>query len=143
MQEAKQGDTIKVHYTGKLNDGKVFDSSREREPFQFTLGGGQVIPGFNDGIVGMQVGDEKSFTIKSDDAYGPHRKELVLEVQREQLPEDFDPPYGEKLEMTNNEGQKIIVTVIGKTPEAIALDANPPLAGEDLTFDVELLEIVG
>lgn len=142
MAEAKKGDTVKVHYTGKLEDGSVFDSSDGRDPLEFTLGEGQVIPGFEAAVVGMNASDSKTTTISSDDAYGPHRKEMVAAVDRDQFPPDITPEVGQQLQMQRPDGQKIVVAVTEVSESSVTLDANHPLAGKDLTFEIELVEIV-
>lgn len=138
---AKDGDTVRVHYTGKLDDGEVFDSSRDREPIQFTVGSGQVIPGFETAIVGMEPGQERRVTIPAKDAYGPHRQENVVTVGHDQFPDEISPEVGQQLQMTQG-GQAFRVTVTGVSDDGVQLDANHPLAGRDLTFDLELVEIV-
>ncbi len=141
MSQAKQFDTVRVHYTGRLDDGSVFDSSRGREPIEFTIGGGQVIPGFEQAVVGMNPGEEKTVRIPSDEAYGPYRDEMVLTVQRDQFPPDIDPQVGQALQVQQSTGESLIVTVSEVSETAVKLDANHPLAGQDLTFDIELVEI--
>jgi peptidylprolyl isomerase len=140
MQQAKQGDTVVVHYTGTLSNGKVFDSSTGRDPLEFTLGGGQVIPGFDRAVDGMQVGDEKTVTIPADEAYGTRQSELTVTVERGQFPKNLKPAVGQQLQMSRG-GQVFVVTVLEVTDDRVVLDANHPLAGADLTFKLELLEI--
>ncbi len=142
MAEAKQGDTVKVHYTGKLDDGTVFDTSAEREPLQFTIGQGQIIPGFEEAVVGMSEGESKTTQIPSDAAYGPHRDEMIVEVDRSQFPPNLDPEVGQQLQIRQPDGQAIVVTVTDLSDESATLDANHPLAGKDLTFDIELVQVV-
>ena len=139
--EAKDGDTVKVHYTGTLEGGTVFDTSMEREPLEFTLGAGKMIPGFEEAVKGMQVGQSKTVTIPADKAYGPHRDERILLIEREQLPEDLNPEVGQRLQMRQTVGPTIPVIVIEVTETVIVVDANHPLAGKDLTFEIELVEI--
>lgn len=141
MAEAKNGDTVRIHYTGTLDDGTVFDSSEGQEPLEFTLGSGEVIPGFEQAIQGMQPGQKKEVTILSGDAYGAHNSEWVLVVDREELPEHIDPEIGQQLQLSQG-GQSFVVTVTEVTGENVTLDANHPLAGKDLTFELELVEIV-
>jgi peptidylprolyl isomerase len=140
MQEAKPGDTVRVHYTGTLGDGTVFDSSRDGEPLEFVLGKGQVITGVNDAVTGMQVGQEKTVTVAAEDAYGPHRNELTVTVGRDQFPDEIQPAVGQQLQMTRA-GEAFRVTVQEVAGDTVVLDANHPLAGEDLTFALELVEI--
>lgn len=137
----KQGDEVKVNYTGRLDDGTVFDSSEGREPLAFTVGNGQVIPGFDAAVDGMEIGDSKTITIPCAEAYGPYREDMVLKVPREQLPEGLDPEVGQQLQMGQSQEDMLIVSVTEVAAESITLDANHPLAGKDLTFDVELVEI--
>jgi peptidylprolyl isomerase len=141
MAEAKQGDTVHVHYTGRLTDGTTFDSSQDRDPLEITLGQGAVIPGFEKAVEGMSVGDQKTASIPVDEAYGPRRDELVMDVPRTQLPEGLDPKPGEQLRMQTPDGQAVPVVVAGTTDEIIKIDANHPLAGKDLTFDLLLVKI--
>jgi peptidylprolyl isomerase len=138
---AKSGDTVRVHYTGSLDDGSVFDSSAGREPLEFTLGDSAVIPGFEQAIAGMAPGEAKSVTIPAAAAYGDRREELVVRVPREQLPEGMDPTAGQQLQMTHP-GGVALVTVLGTDAESVTLDANHPLAGQELRFDLRLVEIV-
>jgi FKBP-type peptidyl-prolyl cis-trans isomerase 2 len=139
---AKTGDTVQVNYTGKLADGTVFDSSEGREPYEFNLGAGQAIPGFDKAILGMKVGEKKTVTIPSDEAYGPHLDDMVVEVPREKLPSNIEPKVGQMLEATRPDGEKIgfIITNVSDN-NTVTLDANHPLAGKDLTFDIELVKI--
>ncbi len=141
MAQAKQGDTVTVHYTGKLDDGTVFDSSVEREPLEFTLGEGLVIPGFENAVIGMNAGEKKTVDIASEEAYGPYRDELILSVNREQFPEDIQPEVGQSLQVQQPNGQPVVVTVAAVADEEVKLDANHPLAGKDLTFEIELMDI--
>jgi len=138
---AKTGDTVKVYYTGTLEDGTMFDTSREREPLEFTLGQGQLIPGFEQAVIGMKVGESKTVTIPADQAYGLYNNELISVIQRDQLPDDLDPAIGQRLQAQQPNGQTIEITVIDVSDTAITVDANHPLAGKDLTFAIELIEI--
>jgi len=142
MTKAKNGDTVKVHYTGKLTGGEVFDSSVNAEPLQFTLGQQQVIPGFEDAVVDMQPGETKTIEIAADDAYGQAREELKQTVQRSMLPDEIDLKVGMQLTAQNQNGQPFTVTVAEFDDDNVTLDGNHPLAGKDLTFDLELVEIV-
>ena len=141
MTQAKKGNNVKVHYTGKLQDGTVFDSSEGHDPLAFTVGSGQVIPGFDEAVIGMNKGDSKNVSIPVDKAYGPRNEELVLTAPLSQVPTDLDPEIGQQLEMGGPNGELVVVKVVAMTDEHITLDANPPLAGEDLVFDIELVEI--
>ena len=141
MAAAKKGDNVKIHYKGTLQDGTVFDSSEGREPLGFTLGGGQVIPGFDEAVMGMSTGETKNVLIPMDKAYGPRNEELIMPVPLNQVPKDLNPEAGQQLQMGGPNGQPVMVKVVDVTEEHIMLDANPPLAGEDLTFDIELVAI--
>lgn len=141
MSQAKKGDSVKIHYKGTLEDGSVFDSSEGREPLGFTIGSGQVIPGFEEAVMGMSVGDSKNVTIPADKAYGERKKELVMPIPRTQIPADINPEVGQRLQMSGPNGEPVIVSVAEVTDDAIMLDANPPLAGLDLTFDIEMVAI--
>jgi peptidylprolyl isomerase len=142
MSQAKQGDTVKVHYKGTLDDGSVFDCSDGRDPLEFRIGAGQIIPGFENAVVGMTPGDSKTVTIPSDEAYGPHREELILMVDPKQMPDDLNPEVGQQLQIRRPDEQMFVVTVTDISESGVTLDANHPLAGKDLTFEVNLLEIV-
>lgn len=142
MPEASKGNTVRVHYTGKFADGTIFDSSVDREPIEFTLGKGQVIPGFEAAISGMKPGDATTVTIPAEKAYGPHRQEMVLRVDRSQFPENMQLVVDAKLRIGLRNGQTAIVTVTEVGEDQVTLDANHPLAGKDLTFDLRLVEIV-
>lgn len=141
MTQAKMGDTVQVHYTGTLTDGTVFDSSAGSDPLEFTVGGGQVIPGFEQAVIGLEVGESKQTKIPADQAYGPHRNELVFTVERAQLPDGFAPTVGDQYQMTQPNGQAILVSVKEVSDAGVTLDANHPLAGMDLTFDIELVAV--
>jgi len=141
MTQAKVGDTVTVHYTGRLDDGTVFDSSANREPLQFTLGQGDLIPGFEQAVLGMAPGESKTETIPFDRAYGPYREEMVIEVDRQQLPTEIEPAVGQQLQVREESGAVIPVVITDITDESITLDANHPLAGEELTFDIQLVDI--
>ncbi len=141
MTAAKTGDKVKVHYVGKLDDGTVFDTSHEREPIEFTLGEKEMIPGFENGVVGMEVDETKTVRIPSDEAYGPHHDERMLEIGKDQVPENMELNVGQVLELAADEGQRVIVTVTDIGEETVKLDANHPLAGQDLNFEIKLVEI--
>ncbi len=141
--QAKTGDTVQVQYTGKLADGTVFDSSVGKDPLQFKLGSGQVIPGFDKAVTGMRVGEKKTVTIPATDAYGERRDDLVAEVSRSQLPSDMMPQVGMQLQSTAKDGSTMVVTITKVTDNtSVTIDANHPLAGKDLTFELELLKIL-
>lgn len=140
MRRAHNGDTVSVHYTGTLADGSVFDSSRGRDPLQFTVGEGRVIPGFDAAVSGMAVGEEKKVTIPADQAYGAHRPELMVEVDRAQFPADLHPEIGQQLQLSRG-GQVFVVTVRDLSDGSVLLDGNHPLAGQDLTFALELVGV--
>ncbi|MFH1279937.1 MAG: peptidylprolyl isomerase [Candidatus Eisenbacteria bacterium] len=142
MAEAKSGDKVRVHYTGKLSDGTVFDTSAEGDPLEFTLGKDSVIPGFENAVSGMAPGERKTARIPCDDAYGPRRDELTLEVNRSEFPEGADLNVGQRVRVTQPGGDTFLVTVARVGEADVMLDANHPLAGEDLVFDIELVEIV-
>ncbi|MEQ9694697.1 peptidylprolyl isomerase [Shimia sp. SDUM112013] len=141
MTVAKSGDKVRIHYTGTLSDGSVFDSSEGRDPLEFTLGSGQVIPGFDAGVTGMSVGEKKTIEIPSDQAYGPSHPEAIQDVPREQIPAEIPLEVGLQLQMQAPTGQVVPVTVIEITEEAVTLDANHALAGKDLTFALELVSV--
>jgi peptidylprolyl isomerase len=142
MVQAKNGDTVKVHYTGRLGDGTVFDSSQDRAPLEFTLGQRRLIPGFETGVLGMEPGESKTISIPSDQAYGPRDPDRVIEVNRNQMPPQMPLRMGARVQGTNNQGQTLDFRVIGLSAESVTLDGNHPLAGRDLTFDITLVEIV-
>ncbi|MDZ7699272.1 MAG: peptidylprolyl isomerase [Deltaproteobacteria bacterium] len=141
MTAAKNGDTVKIHYTGKLNDGNVFDSSLEKDPLEFKVGDNQVIEGFEEAVIGMSPMENKTTTIPSDKAYGEYRDDMVIEVDKAQFPDNIDPEVGQQLELRQENGQKVVVSVADVNDSAVTLDANHPLAGKDLTFEIQLLEI--
>ncbi len=149
MAQAKAGDTVKVHYTGRLEDGSVFDSSECRDeecgcetgPLEFVIGAGQVIPGFEQAVTGMAVGETKTVTIPVAEAYGDRQDELVAQIPRSDLPPGMEPELGQQLEVTQEDGSTFPVLVIDVAEESITLDANHPLAGKDLTFDLKLVAI--
>lgn len=141
MAQVKQGDTVKIHYTGKLDDGSVFDSSVERDPLEFTLGSGQIIPGMEEAVNGMTVGEKKVVKIPAEKAYGPRREDMTAEIPRGDLPPEIEPMVGMQLQANQQDGRTMVVTVTQVQDESVTLDANHPLAGKDLTFDIELLEV--
>ena len=143
MQEAKKGDKVKVHYHGKLISGETFDSSSGREPLEFEIGSGSVIKGFDEGVSGMKVGEKKTINIPVDEAYGERSEDMLIEFSKDRFPKDMEIKEGMQLMMSNGSGQNIPVIVTEVKDDAVILDANHPLAGEDLIFDIELIEIVG
>jgi peptidylprolyl isomerase len=142
MAQAQQGDTVRVHYTGTLSDGTVFDSSQGRDPLEFTLGQGKVIPGFEQAVIGMGLGESRTAQIPVNQAYGPRDERMVLEIDRQQVPEDVELEIGDQLQLRRRDGDMSVVTVTDMTESSVTLDGNHPLAGEDLTFDIELVEII-
>lgn len=142
-QTAELGDTVKVHYVGKLSDGEVFDQSKQEEPISFEIGKGQLIQGFEQAVVGMAAGDTKTEQVPYDFAYGERRDDLVLELDKDKIPEHLNPQVGDQLEIKQDEGNNIPVVVKNITEEGMTIDANHPLAGQDLTFELELVEIFG
>ena len=142
MSQATKTDTVKVHYTGTTDDGVVFYSSREREPLEFTMGQGQLIPGFENAVEGMKVGDSAKVRIPSEEAYGEVRDDMVVDINRSQIPPDINPEVGMVLQMQQPDGSPLNVTIREVNDDSVKLDANHPLAGQALTFDIELVEIV-
>ncbi len=141
MTKVKKGDTVQVHYTGKLENGEVFDSSYDREPLEFTVGEGQLIEGFDSAVEGMEEGEKKTVKIPSEKAYGPHREEMIIEVGKDKLPPDLEAKVGQELYMEDAHGQTFVVKVVEVLEDSIKLDANHPLAGKDLIFDIEVVKI--
>ena len=138
---ASDGDTVRVHYTVTLQDGTTSDTSVGREPLEFTLGEGKMIPGFEKAIYGLKVGKSKTVTIPAEEAYGPHRDDLVIVVEREQLPANLHPKVDQQLQMQQTDGRTAVVIVTDVSETTITVDANHPLAGKDLIFEIELVEI--
>jgi FKBP-type peptidyl-prolyl cis-trans isomerase 2 len=143
MEQVKTGDTVKVHYHGKLTDGTTFDSSEGREPLEFEVGSGSVISGFDSGVTGMKVGEKKTVNIPVDEAYGQKQEDLFMEFPLDRFPPDVVPEVGMQLNMSNGSEQNFPVIIAEVSDDKVILDANHPLAGEDLTFDLELVEIKG
>lgn len=143
MQQVKSGDTVKVHYHGRLTDGSTFDSSEGRDPLEFQVGSGQVIKGFDEGVTGMEVGQKKTIQIPADEAYGHKNDEMIVQFPKANFPPDLNPEVGMQLTMTNGSGQVIPVTILEVAEEHVVLDANHPLAGQELIFDIELVSISG
>ncbi|MEI6153161.1 MAG: peptidylprolyl isomerase, partial [Deltaproteobacteria bacterium] len=142
MVQARINDKVKVHYSGTLSDGTIFDSSLEREPFEFTIGRGMVVPGFENGIVGMNEGETKTVSISADDAYGPYKDDLVGVIDKSRIPEDIDLDVGMVLQMSSPEGGITNVTVADISDAGVTIDLNHPLAGKDLIFEIKLLEVL-
>ena len=141
MAQAQKGDTVAVHYTGKLDDGEVFDSSRDRDPLEFEVGSGQVIPGFDRAVEGLEVGETREITLDPEEGYGEPREDLVVDVDRSQFPAESEPEVGRQVQVQVAPDQNRVATITGIEDDSITLDLNHPLAGKQLTFDVELLEI--
>jgi peptidylprolyl isomerase len=141
MMQVKNGDKVKVHYHGKLHNGEVFDSSKGREPLEFTVGSGQVIKGFEDGVLGMEPGDKKTVEIDVANAYGEKHDEMVIEFPKSQFPHDVNPEQGMQLMMNDGSGQSFPVIVTEVKDDFVLLDANHPLAGQSLIFDLELVSV--
>ena len=141
MAHPRPGDTVRVHYTGRLQDGRVFDSSRQRGPLELTVGQGQVIPMFEEALTAMEPGEERTVAIPAEQAFGPRRADLLVSVDRTQFPEHIEPAVGQELQVRRDGGATAIVTVAEVSDEQVTIDTNHPLAGEDLTFDLELVEV--
>ena len=141
MTQAKNGDVVAIHYTGRLSDGTIFDTSEGGTPLSFTLGSGQVIPGFEEAALGMEEGDSKTVTIPEEKAYGTYDAEKVINFPADRIPQNIQPEVGMQLKLQGQDGQPVIVRVTEITEEHVRLDANPPLAGKELTFDLELVTI--
>ena len=142
MNTVENGNTVSVHYTGTLNDGTQFDSSREREPLSFLVGDGQVIPGFESAVLGMQEGETKTVTILAENAYGPKNDQAVQVVERNRFPNGFEGNVGESVTGQTGEGQAFRATIVSVEENTVTLDFNHPLAGQDLTIEVELVSIL-
>lgn len=142
MAGAKVGDTVRVHYTGKLDDGTVFDSSIGHKPLEFTIGDGRIIPGFEKAIIGMSPDESKTVKISYNDAYGPYFKEMVVVVTRNQFPPNINPEVGQQYQVPTSDGRMLIFKITEMNDNTITLDANHPLAGKDLIFDIKLIEII-
>jgi peptidylprolyl isomerase len=142
MAQAQNGNKVKLHFTGKLDDGTVFATSADSKPIEFTLGQGQVLPGLEEAVEGMATGESKTVKILSEQAYGPRRDDLMQEIPNEHLPADLTPEVGQQLRIERTDGDPMIVSIAAVSDSAITIDANHPLAGRDLTFDLEMLEIL-
>jgi FKBP-type peptidyl-prolyl cis-trans isomerase 2 len=143
MQQVKPGDTVKVHYHGRLIDGTTFDSSAGRQPLEFKVGSAMVIKGFDNGVLGMVVGDKKTIEIPAEDAYGQEDPQMLMDFPIDRFPADMHPEIGMQLNMSNGSGQNFPVVIREIKGDVVTLDANHPLAGETLVFDLELVEILG
>jgi peptidylprolyl isomerase len=143
MAHPRSGDTVKVHYTARLDDGRILDSSKERQPMEVTIGEGKPFPGFDDALTQMELGEERTVTIPADRGYGPHRPELVLAVDRTKFPNDIQPHVGQQLQVRDEQGQVSVVTVADVSDKQVTLDANHPLAAHDLTLELQLVEVTG
>jgi len=141
MSQVKENNTVKVNYTGKLSDGQVFDSSEGKEPMEFTLGQGQLIPGFEKGLIDMKLNEKKTITIAKEEAYGEINNDLIQEVEKTQLPQDMTPEVGMGLVSKSPDGQEMNLLVVEVREESIVIDGNHPLAGKELIFDLEVVEI--
>jgi peptidylprolyl isomerase len=141
MSQAKSGDVVHVHYTGRLDDESEFDSSEGRDPLSFQLGTGQVVPGFEKAVLGMEVGEKKTVNLPSDEAYGPRLEQLIFTAPRKNLPPGYDPEVGEMMCLESKDDRQLDVVVTHADEENIKMDGNHPLAGKDLTFDIELVKI--
>ncbi len=141
MVIAEQGKSVKIHYTGTLDDGTVFDTSKGKDPLEFVIGGGKVIVGFEEAVLGMSVGETKEVAIPPEKAYGEREEEMVMTVPRDQVPPDLDIEVGQMLQMGAPSGELVQVVVVDITEKEVTLDANPPLAGKKLNFDIELIEV--
>jgi peptidylprolyl isomerase len=142
MIKAKSGDTVKVHYKGYLVDGSLFDSSIDKEPFEFTIGQKMVLPGFENTVIGMKEGDTQTLTLAAEDAYGHRREDLVVTIPKSRIPRHTNPQLGSVMQVHLKEEEVMNVTIIDITDDTIILDGNHPLAGRNLTFNIELLEVI-
>jgi len=142
MRKVEKGNTVRVHYTGKFENGEIFDTSVNRTPLEFIVGNGQVIKGFDEAVIGMKIGERKIVNIPFEEAYGPHMDELVFTFEKQSLPENLNPEIGQKLQLVTGDGKRVNVTIIAVSETDITLDANHPLAGKNLVFEIELVEIL-
>lgn len=142
MAQANNGDTVRINYTGKLTDGTVFDSSEGRDPLEFAIGGNTIIPTLEAACVGMGVGDKATVEVTAENAYGPHQPDAIQTVERSMIPDEVDLAVGAQLQATAPDGQTLVLTVAAVEGDQVTLDGNHPLAGQDLSFDIELVEIV-
>ncbi|CAM3055697.1 FKBP-type peptidyl-prolyl cis-trans isomerase [Flavobacterium frigoris] len=143
MIQVRENNTVKVHYVGKLSDGQVFDSSEGKQPLEFTLGQGKLIPGFEKGLIDMKLNEKKTITISQEDAYGEARQDLIQEVDKSQLPEDITPEVGMGLVSKSSDGNEMNLLIVEVKEATIVIDGNHPLAGKELIFDLEVVDIQG
>ena len=141
MAQANEGDEVQVHYTGKLEDGTIFDSSEDGEPLSFTIGENRVIPGFEQAVTGMEPGDTKTAEVEPEQAYGEHREDMVMEMERDQIPGEVDPEVGQQLQLRLENGQTVPVLITALGEDTVTIDANHPLAGRKLIFDIEVVDV--
>ncbi len=141
MAEAKEGDEVQVHYTGKLEDGTVFDTSEDGEPLSFTIGEERVIPGFEEAVTGMEPGDSKTTEVDPEQAYGEHREDMVMEMEKDQIPSEVDPEVGQQLQLRLENGQTVPVLITALGEDTVTIDANHPLAGRKLIFEIEVVDV--
>jgi peptidylprolyl isomerase len=141
MREAQIGDLVSVHYTGKLKTGEVFDSSKDRDPLEFTLGNKELLTGFEDGVMGMKPGESKSVTLEPEDAFGDRREDLFLKLPKKEFPQNITPSIGLQLTLSNASGNKMTVVITEVGEKSVTLDGNHPLSGQTVVFDIKLLEI--
>jgi len=141
VAKAKEGDEVQVHYTGKLEDGTVFDTSEDGEPLSFTIGENRVIPGFEEAVTGMEPGDTKTTEVEPEQAYGEHREDMVMEMEQDQIPDEVEPEVGQQLQLRLENGQTVPVLITALGEDSVTIDANHPLAGRKLIFDIELVDV--
>jgi len=142
VAKAQEGDEVQVHYTGKLEDGTVFDTSEDGEPLSFTIGENRVIPGFEEAVTGMEPGESKTTEVEPEQAYGEHREDMVMEMDQDQIPSEVDPEVGQQLQLRLENGQTVPVLITALGDGTVTIDANHPLAGRKLIFDIDLVDIV-
>ena len=141
MKEAQVGDLVSVHYTGKLTNGEVFDSSKDRDPLKFTVGNKELLTGFEEGVVGMKPGERKSVTLSPEQAFGDRREDLVMELPKNEFPQHITPSVGLQLKLGNASGANLTVAITAVGEDSVTLDGNHPLAGQTVVFDIELVEV--
>lgn len=142
MAQAKEDDTVRVHYTVKLDKDTIVGSTKDEKPLQFTLGKGQVLPGFEQAVVGMNSGESKTVLVTADQAFGPYLDEMVVVVDRGRLPEGINPKEGDRIQLQSRSGETVTVAVMDVSESTVTIDGNHPLAGKDLIFDIEFIEVV-